>query len=130
MIRTNPVTLLQGHRKGIDHLEEEDLKDAICYIGQGSWSGVSYQLRAFACVGLIASQCCAKWPESITSMGVSRKPRWEWPASSIWPELSHSGMLAFNLLYHLQVIIQLSEDAEFVGRICCQNYFGETATKS
>ena len=41
--------------------------------------------------GLIASECCAKWPLSITSMGVSRKPRWEWPASSIWPELSHSG---------------------------------------
>ena len=46
MIQTNPVTLLQGQRK-VDHLEEEDLKDAI---GQGSWSGVNYQLRAFACV--------------------------------------------------------------------------------
>ena len=57
MIRTNPVTLLQGHRKGIDHLEEGDLKDAIGYIGQGSWSKVSYQLRAFACV--------AQWPYSI-----------------------------------------------------------------
>ena len=55
MIRTNPVTLLQGQRKRVDHLEEEDLKDAI---GQGSWSGVSYQLRAFACV--------AQWPYSIT----------------------------------------------------------------
>ena len=56
MIQTNPVTLLQGQRK-VDHLEEEDLKDAIGYIGQGSWSGVSYQLRAFACV--------AQWPYSI-----------------------------------------------------------------
>ena len=49
-IRTNPVTLLQGQRKIVDHLKEEDLKDALGYIGQGSWSGVSYQLRAFACV--------------------------------------------------------------------------------
>ena len=56
MIQTNPVTLLQGQRK-VDHLEEEDLKDAIGYIGQESWSGVSYQLRAFACV--------AQWPYSI-----------------------------------------------------------------
>ena len=57
MIRTNPVTLLQGHRNGRDHLEEEDLKAAIDPTGQSSWSGVSYQLRAFACV--------AQWPYSI-----------------------------------------------------------------
>ena len=55
MIRTNPAT--QGQPKIVDHLEEEDLKAAIDPTGQSSWSGVSYQLRVFACV--------AQWPYSI-----------------------------------------------------------------
>ena len=44
-------------QKGVDHLKEEDLEDAIGCIGPASWPGVSYQLRVFACV--------AQWPYSI-----------------------------------------------------------------